>query len=94
VVHFEPEVAHLVRERREAWQDLDEHQDGSVTLSFDTSDLAWPSRWVLSWQDSATVLGPAELVRMVREAAEAISARYTDRDGSSDGLRFLGPEGS
>jgi predicted DNA-binding transcriptional regulator YafY len=94
VVHFEPEVAHLVRERRETWQDLAEHQDGSVTLSFDSSDLAWPRRWVLSWQDSATVLGPAELVRMVREAAEAISARYADLDGTSAGLRLLDPEDS
>jgi predicted DNA-binding transcriptional regulator YafY len=80
VVRFEPEVAHLVRERREEWQDLAEHADGSVTLSFDASDLAWPCRWVLSWQDSATVLGPPELVRMVRSAARAIAARYADPD--------------
>jgi predicted DNA-binding transcriptional regulator YafY len=76
VVHFQPDVAHIVRERREAWQDLSEHADGSVTLSFDAADLAWPCRWVLTYQDKATVVGPPELVRMVRDAARAIVARY------------------
>jgi predicted DNA-binding transcriptional regulator YafY len=77
-VHFEPEVAHIVRERREAWQDLADHDDGSVTLSFDASDLAWPCRWVLTYQDKATVLGPPELASQVRDAANAIVARYAD----------------
>jgi predicted DNA-binding transcriptional regulator YafY len=75
-VRFEPEVAHIVRERREAWQDLIEDEDGSVTLAFDASELGWPCRWVLTYQDKATVLGPPELAAMVREAAEAIAARY------------------
>jgi predicted DNA-binding transcriptional regulator YafY len=78
VVLFEPEVAHIVRERREEWQDLHEHHDGSVTLAFDASDLAWPCRWVLTYQDKATVIGPPELATMVRDAAQAIVARYPD----------------
>ncbi len=78
VVRFDPEVAHIVRERREEWQDLTEHGDGSVTLAFDASDLAWPSRWVLTYQDKATVLGPPELAARVRDAAQAIAARYAD----------------
>ena len=80
-VRFDAEVAHIVRERREEWQDLAEHGDGSVTLAFDASDLAWPCRWVLTYQDKATVLGPPELAAMVRDAARAIAARYAD-DGS------------
>jgi predicted DNA-binding transcriptional regulator YafY len=80
-VRFDPEVAHIVRERREAWQDLAEHADGSVTLSFDASDLAWPCRWVLTYQDNATVLSPPDLAAMVRDAAQAIVARYAD-DGA------------
>jgi predicted DNA-binding transcriptional regulator YafY len=80
-VHFEPDVAHIVRERREEWQQLAEHDDGSVTLSFDAADLAWPCRWVLTYQDKATVLAPPELVRMVRDAARAIAARYDDAAG-------------
>jgi predicted DNA-binding transcriptional regulator YafY len=80
-VRFDAEVAHIVRERREEWQDLAEHDDGSVTLAFDASDLAWPCRWVLTYQDKATVLGPPELAAMVRDAAQAIVARYAD-DGS------------
>jgi predicted DNA-binding transcriptional regulator YafY len=80
-VHFDPDVAHIVRERRETWQDLVDHDDGSVTLSFDASDLAWPCRWVLTYQDKATVLGPPELAAQVRSAAEAIAARY-EQDGT------------
>lgn len=77
-VRFDPEVAHIVRERREEWQDLTEQGDGSVILAFDASDLAWPCRWVLTYQDRATVIGPPELAAMVRDAAQAIAARYAD----------------
>jgi predicted DNA-binding transcriptional regulator YafY len=75
-VRFDPEVAHIVRERLEEWQQLEEHEDGSVTLSFDASDLAWPCRWVLAYQDKAQVINPPELADMVRRAAQAIAARY------------------
>jgi len=77
-VRFDPEVAHIVRERREEWQELAEQDDGSVILSFDASDLAWPCRWVLTYQDKATVVGPPALAAMVRAAAQAIVARYAD----------------
>jgi predicted DNA-binding transcriptional regulator YafY len=77
-VRFDAEVAHIIRERREDWQDLAEHEDGSVSLSFDASELAWPCRWVLTYQDKATVLGPPELATMVWQAAQAIAARYED----------------
>ena len=80
VVRFEPEAAHIVRERREDWQELTEGADGSVTLAFDTSDLAWPCRWVLTYQGGATVIGPPELVTMVRDAARSIAARYGEAD--------------
>jgi predicted DNA-binding transcriptional regulator YafY len=78
VVRFEPDVSHIVRERREEWQDLIEHDDDSVTLAFDASELAWPCRWVLTYQDKATVIGPPELAAMVRDAARSIAARYAD----------------
>ncbi len=78
VVRFDPDVAHIVRERHEEWQELAEMADGSVTLSFEASDLAWPCRWVLTYQDKATVLGPPELAARVRDAARAIAARYAD----------------
>jgi predicted DNA-binding transcriptional regulator YafY len=77
IVRFDADIAHIVRERREEWQDLAEHEDGSVTLAFDASDLAWPCRWVLTYQDKATVVGPVELVAMVRGAAQSITARYS-----------------
>jgi predicted DNA-binding transcriptional regulator YafY len=80
-VRFDPEVAHIVRERQEEWQELVEHEDGAVTLAFDASDLAWPCRWVLAYQDKATVVGPPELAAMVRDAAQAIAARYADDGG-------------
>jgi predicted DNA-binding transcriptional regulator YafY len=78
MVRFDPEVAHIVRERREEWQELVEHPDGSVTLSFQSSDLAWPCRWVLTYRDGATVIEPPALVEMVREAGLSIAARYAD----------------
>ncbi len=77
-VRFDADVAHVVRERREEWQDLAEHEDGSVTLAFDVADLSWPARWILTYQDKATVIGPPELAAMVRDAAQAIAARYAD----------------
>jgi len=77
-VRFDQEVAHIVRERQEEWQQLTEHDDGTVTLSFDASDLAWPCRWVLTYQDKATVIGPPDLATMVRDAATAIASRYED----------------
>jgi predicted DNA-binding transcriptional regulator YafY len=77
-VRFDPEVAHIVRERQEDWQDLSEDGDGTVTLTFEASELAWPCRWVLTYQDKATVLGPPELAAMVRDAARTIAARYPD----------------
>jgi predicted DNA-binding transcriptional regulator YafY len=80
VVRFDSEVAHVVRERRDEWQELIEHEDGSVTLAFDASDLAWPCRWVLTYQDKAAVVGPHELATMVREAAQAIAARYNNEE--------------
>jgi predicted DNA-binding transcriptional regulator YafY len=80
-VRFEADVAHLVRERREKWQHLAENEDGSVLLTFDASDLGWPCRWVLGYQDRATVLSPPELAAMVRDAARAVAARYDDGGG-------------
>lgn len=80
-VRFDAEVAPLVRERREDWQELTEHADRSVTLAFDAADLAWPCRWVLTYQDKATVLSPPLLAAMVRDAAQAIAARYADDTG-------------
>ena len=77
VIRFDPKVSHIVRERQEDWQDLTENPDGSVTLAFDASDLAWPCRWVLTYQDKATVVGPPELAKMVRDAALSIVARYS-----------------
>ncbi len=76
VVRFDPEVAHIVRERREEWQDLTDHGDGTVTLAFDAADLAWTCRWALTYQEHATVLAPPDLIRMVRDTAQAIAARY------------------
>lgn len=78
VIRFDPEVAHIVRERREEWQELVEHDDGCVTLAFDAAELDWPCRWALTYQDHATVIGPPELARMVRDTALNIAARYPD----------------
>jgi predicted DNA-binding transcriptional regulator YafY len=80
-VRFDSDIACIVRERHEEWQQLTEHEDGCVTLAFDASDLAWPCRWVLACQDRGKVVGPPELATLVRDAARAIAARYPDSDG-------------
>ncbi len=53
-----------------------------MLLTFDASDLAWPCRWVMAYQDRATVLSPPELATMVRDTARAIASRYAD-DGDA-----------
>ena len=56
-VGFDSDIAHMVREPHEEWQQRTKHEDGCVTLAFDASDLAWPCRRVLAYQDRAKVVG-------------------------------------
>jgi predicted DNA-binding transcriptional regulator YafY len=75
-VRFDPSVALFVKEEHADWQDLSENADGSVTVSFVSSELDWPASFVLRYGQAATVIRPPELVEKVRALAQAIVARY------------------
>jgi len=75
VLQFNAKVADYVREKK--WhesQKLRELSGGAVELAFALSSLAEVERWVLGWGGDATVVGPPDLARAVRAAAEKILA--------------------
>ncbi|MEC9466828.1 MAG: WYL domain-containing protein [Myxococcota bacterium] len=75
-VVFRAEVAAEARERF-AERDLEEREDGSVSVRLLTSSPAWLARWVLPFGLDAEVEGPHEqrelLGKLCREAADAYS---------------------
>jgi predicted DNA-binding transcriptional regulator YafY len=76
-IWFNPKTAPYIRERR--WhptQVLEEHPDGAVTLGMTVRGLNDVKRWVLGYGQGARVLGPPELVKMVREEVEGMRERY------------------
>jgi predicted DNA-binding transcriptional regulator YafY len=71
VLRFSARAADYVREKK--WhesQQLRELRGGGVELSMKLSSLGEVERWVLSWGGEATVLGPPELAKAVKTAAE------------------------
>ena len=73
VLRFAPQVADFIREKR--WhpsQQLRELRNGGVELRLRLSSLGEVERWVLSWGGNARVLGPPELARAVKQAAQKI----------------------
>ena len=76
-IRFEREVAGYVRER--CWhptQLIDEHPDGSLTLSLTVNHLLELKRWVLSWGEMARVLSPPELARDIAASAAGMAGLY------------------
>ena len=70
------DIAPYIREHHGHWAQLQDHEDGSVTISFGTSGLDWVSGWVLSYGSHALVLEPPELVDRIRNTSKAIAALY------------------
>jgi predicted DNA-binding transcriptional regulator YafY len=67
-VRFVPEAAALVTET--TWhhsQQIQPHEDGSVTLSFRVDGLEEIARWLLGWSGWADVIRPPELRAIVVE---------------------------
>jgi predicted DNA-binding transcriptional regulator YafY len=75
-VRFDPQVAPFVKEEHADWQHLTENPDGSVTVTFMSSELDWPASFVLRYGEAATVIQPPELVEKVKATAQAIVASY------------------
>jgi predicted DNA-binding transcriptional regulator YafY len=73
VIRFSQRVADYLREKK--WHDsqvLRELRSGGVELRLKLSSLAEVGRWVLSWGGDATVVRPAELAQLVRQAAQRV----------------------
>jgi len=79
VLHFAPEVARVVRERR--WhptQRLREERDGSVVLEMRVPPTEELASWVLSWRGACVVVEPREFRRVVRAFAATISDSHKE----------------
>ena len=74
---FDAVTSPYIRERR--WhptQSLEEHPDGAVTLRMEVPGLNEVKRWVLFYGAGARVLGPPELVVMVRSELAGMNELY------------------
>jgi predicted DNA-binding transcriptional regulator YafY len=77
VIRFNPDAAVWIPER--VWhpeQEIQQHPDGSLTLTFPAPALYEVKRWVLQWSAEAEVLEPAELREDVRKEAETMGRKY------------------
>ncbi|MDY6937796.1 MAG: WYL domain-containing protein [Cyanobacteriota bacterium] len=76
-IWFDAATAPYIRERRwHATQEIEEHEDESLTLHLLTSGLNDLKRWVLGYGKGAVVKGPPELVQLVRAEVEGMSRHY------------------
>ena len=76
-IRFDEFASRLVSERRwHASQKLKTLPDGTLELTLDVGGLEEIERWVLSWGEHATVLGPPALVTRIRTIAAELQARY------------------
>ena len=76
-IRFDEFASRLVSERRwHASQKLKTLPDGTLELTLDVGGLEEIERWVLSWGEHATVLGPPALMARIRTIAAELQARY------------------
>lgn len=80
-IWFDASTAPYIRERR--WhptQEIQEHSDGSLTLSMLVRGMNDLKRWVLGYGRGAVVQDPPELVQLVREEVEQMRNRYSSSE--------------
>lgn len=78
VIWFDASVAPFIRER--CWnvtQQIEENDDGSLTLHLQTSGLNDLKRWVLGYGKGAVVKEPLELVALVKAEVDGMSQYYS-----------------
>jgi len=81
-IRFDREVAGYIRER--CWhptQRIDEHPDGSLTLSLTVNHLLELKRWVLSWGEMAQVIAPPDLVKDIQTSSTRMAGLYAEVRG-------------
>jgi predicted DNA-binding transcriptional regulator YafY len=77
VIWFDAQTAPYIRER--LWnptQEIEEYEDGALTLRFMARGLHEVKRWILFYGKGAIALGPPELVEMVREEVMQMKFLY------------------
>lgn len=82
-LRFTKEVSWRVRESR--WhpsQSIEEHEDGSCTLTISVASVMELGRWVRSWGDTVEVLRPKTLRAELRKEAERLAQQYASDAGS------------
>ncbi len=77
-IWFDAHQARYIRERRwHASQQIEEHDDGALTLRFATGALGEVQRWVMSYGSHARVLAPEALVDAVMAEVIQMTKLYT-----------------
>lgn len=79
VIYFSPDAARRVRNRRwSATQEIEEHEDGSLTLTMETSGRDDVVRWVLSFGPDAELVEPTELRTQLRDRITDLIHLYAE----------------
>jgi len=82
VVEFDAWGADDVRARTwHASQDLTELPNGRLRVKMRLNNLEEVARWVLSFEEHATVIEPPELKKRVKQSAERIAQKYPTANG-------------
>lgn len=93
VLHFAPEVADYIREKRwHASQVLRPLAPGGVELRLKLSSLVEIQRWILGWGGAVKVIQPPELAEAVRRAAQAILGHSGNAGRRGSGTTLSGQE--
>lgn len=80
VIRFSPRVAGYVRDRQwSRMQSLEEHADGSVTLTMGAKNTEEVATWALSFGAEAEVLTPQALREDMRARVAALQALYDEK---------------
>ncbi len=76
LMRFAPEFAHIALDEAGFWQSVEEHDNGSVIVSFSAPDMEWAASTVLAYGGSGVVLEPKSLRHLVRDQALAIAESH------------------
>jgi len=77
-MRFSPEAASLAFDDRAYWESMEEQDDCSVIVTFNTPNLAWAVRTVMNFGSSVEVLEPKELRASIRDVALSLASIYSD----------------
>jgi predicted DNA-binding transcriptional regulator YafY len=75
-IRFLPEWAHLPRDTRAMWQELEEAPDGSVVVTLVSPNLPWAAVTIMGFGPTFVVEGPPELRDLVAEWAGAMARMH------------------